>query len=181
MNKSLVMTLIGPDQTGLVDAVARLVSGHGGNWVESRLARLGGHFAGVVRAEAPADRVEALTAALRGLETSGLHVEVHPSDEPAASDEARQRLTLRLVGHDRAGIVHEVAQALAGRGVNVEAFESEVTSAPMTGEPLFAATAELSAPASADLDALREQLDAVAEALELDLSLDESGVAGRGS
>ena len=52
----LVMTIIGPDRTGLVESVARVVADHGGNWLESRMCRLGGDFAGILRIEIPADK-----------------------------------------------------------------------------------------------------------------------------
>ena len=45
----LVLTLIGPDRPGLVEAVAEVVAAHGGNWLESRMARLAGKFAGILR------------------------------------------------------------------------------------------------------------------------------------
>ena len=38
----LVLTLIGPDRPGLVEAVAEVVAAHGGNWLESRMAHLAG-------------------------------------------------------------------------------------------------------------------------------------------
>ena len=49
MQIPLVMTIIGPDRTGLVESVARVVAEHGGNWLESRMCRLGGEFAGILR------------------------------------------------------------------------------------------------------------------------------------
>jgi len=48
---------------------------------------------------------------------------------------------------------------LAGRGVNVEELESEVTSAPMSGEALFTARAVLRVPAEHSLAVLRADLD----------------------
>ena len=42
-----ILTLIGPDRTGLVEAVAERVVARGGNWMASRLAHLGGKFAGI--------------------------------------------------------------------------------------------------------------------------------------
>ncbi len=49
----LVMTIIGPDRTGLVESLAGCVAENGGNWLESRLCRLGGEFAGILRIEIP--------------------------------------------------------------------------------------------------------------------------------
>ncbi|TAG29046.1 MAG: hypothetical protein EAZ36_04850 [Verrucomicrobia bacterium] len=45
MTTHLVLTLIGRDRPGLVRTVASVVALHGGNWLESRLCRLGGEFA----------------------------------------------------------------------------------------------------------------------------------------
>ena len=56
MQIPLVMTIISPDRTGLVEAVARAVADHGGNWLESRMCRLGGDFAGILRIEIPAEK-----------------------------------------------------------------------------------------------------------------------------
>ncbi|MGI9430405.1 MAG: glycine cleavage system protein R, partial [Bythopirellula sp.] len=58
---SLVLTVLGQDRPGLVDAIAQAVADHGGNWVESRMAHLAGHFAGILRVEVDADQAEALT------------------------------------------------------------------------------------------------------------------------
>ncbi|HLP77739.1 MAG TPA: ACT domain-containing protein, partial [Candidatus Paceibacterota bacterium] len=38
MQRSLVMTVIGQDRPGLVESIASLVTEHGGNWLESRMA-----------------------------------------------------------------------------------------------------------------------------------------------
>ena len=67
MNQSLILTVIGPDRTGLVEAVARHVTAHGGNWLESRMARLAGKFAGILRVQVPDEQVDELTSALRDL------------------------------------------------------------------------------------------------------------------
>src|ERR1039457_2941487 len=76
MQIPLVMTIISPDRTGLVEAVARAVADHGGNWLESRLCRLSGEFAGILRIEIPAEKKSALLAALQKLQTNGLQIVV---------------------------------------------------------------------------------------------------------
>ena len=56
MSTTLVLTVIGTDRPGLVESIAAVVAAHGGNWLESRMARLGGQFAGIVRIEVPRER-----------------------------------------------------------------------------------------------------------------------------
>ena len=50
---SLILTVVGPDRPGLVRAIAEAVAARGGSWLESRMARLAGQFAGIVLVEAP--------------------------------------------------------------------------------------------------------------------------------
>ena len=74
MSTSLVLVVIGPDRPGLVDMLSDAIARHGGSWEESRMARLAGRFAGILRATVPEDRREALEAHLGELRTSGLEV-----------------------------------------------------------------------------------------------------------
>ncbi|MEM6961963.1 MAG: ACT domain-containing protein, partial [Myxococcota bacterium] len=47
--KSLVLTLIGSDRSGLIEILSNVIASHQGNWVESRMAHLSGQFAGLLR------------------------------------------------------------------------------------------------------------------------------------
>ena len=177
MQRSLVMTVIGEDRPGLVDSIAGLVAGHGGNWLESRMSRLGGHFAGILRVEVSGENELALIAELKKLGSQGLTVVVHPDEPKLAAAPARQCL-LEIVGQDRPGIVREISHALAGFGVNVEELETECASAAMSGETLFKARARLSIPESCDRAQIRQQLERIAADLIVEISLGELTESG---
>jgi glycine cleavage system regulatory protein len=151
-----------------VETIARAVADHGGNWMESRMCRLGGEFAGILRIELPADKKAALVAALQKLQTNGLQIVVR--DETSVSAPTGRQTTLEIIGADRPGIVREITSALAKAGVNVEEFSSEVSSAPMSGETLFKASARLHLPASCDLASLTKDLEKIAADLLVDVS-----------
>ena len=172
MQIPLVMTIIGPDRTGLVESVARAVADHGGNWLESRMCRLGGDFAGILRIEVPADKKSPLLAALQNLQLNKLQIVVR-ADEPVSLPAAGRQTRLEVVGSDRPGIVREITAALARAQVNVEEFSSEVSSAPMSGETLFQASARLQLPERCDLAALKKDLEKIAADLLVDVSFAE--------
>jgi glycine cleavage system regulatory protein len=176
MQISFVMTLIGPDRTGLVESVACVVADHGGNWLESRMCRLGGEFAGILRVEIPAEKKSPLLAALQELQENGLQIVVR-DDKPASISTQGGKTKLEIVGSDRPGIVREITSALARANVNVEEFSSEVVSAPMSGETLFKASARLQLPERCDLAALKKDLEKIAADLLVDASFAE--VAGK--
>ncbi len=175
MQVSLVMTLIGPDRTGLVESIARAVAAHGGNWLESRMCRLGGEFAGILRVEIPAENKSPLLAALQQI--PGLNVTVRADDAkiPTTARHGMRQTKLEIVGHDRPGIVRDISAALARAGVNVEEFSSEVASAPMSGETLFKASARLQLPEHCDLAAMKKDLEKIAADLLVDVAFAELG------
>ena len=170
MQRLLVMTVIGQDRPGLVDSVAALVAEHGGNWLESRMSRLGGQFAGILRVEVPGENEPALVAGLKKLESRGLTVVVHP-DQPKPIPASPRQSVLEIVGQDRPGIVREISRALASFGVNVEELHTECASAAMSGETLFKARARLSLPESCDAAQIRQKLERIAADLIVEISL----------
>jgi glycine cleavage system regulatory protein len=173
MNRSMVFTFIGADKPGLVQRLSHTVSQHGGNWLESRMSQLAGQFAGIVQVAVDERHAAELREALQGLAGEGLTIVVAADySEPKPSD--CRYLRLSIIGNDRPGIVREVAAALAQRHINVNEMDTSITSAPMSGEPLFEAIAEIAVPKSLDIDELNAQLDAIAEALTVDIDLEES-------
>jgi glycine cleavage system regulatory protein len=172
LNIPLVITFVGPDRAGLVSAVSDAISAHGGTWLESRLARLAGQFAGVVRADAPAEQADALAQALRGL--PGLNVTITRGG--GADEPAKRRLRLELLGLDRPGIVRDATRALAALGINIAEFESDLRPAPFSGAPMFHARAVLEAPEDVSPDAIRQALEGLAGELTAEFPGDPRGL-----
>ena len=168
MQIPLVMTVIGKDRVGLVESVARLVADHGGNWLESRMCRLGGEFAGILRVHVPTARRAALEQALTKLTDLTIVVHAAEAGQPA---EKTQLATLEVVGSDRPGIVREITGALAAQGVSVEELATECASAPMSGEPLFQARAKLLLPAWANVNALRQSVEQAVTGMTVEIAL----------
>jgi glycine cleavage system regulatory protein len=176
MQIPLVMTIIGPDRTGLVESIARAVAEHGGNWLESRMCRLGGEFAGILRVEIPAANKAALQSALEKLQSNGLQIVVR-ADQPVSAATAGRQIKLELIGADHPGIVREISAALAKAGVNVEELTSELVSAPMSGETMFKAIVRLHLPEKCELALLKRDLEKIAADLLVDVSF--ADVAGK--
>ncbi|NNE12314.1 MAG: ACT domain-containing protein [Ilumatobacter sp.] len=167
---ALVLTLIGDDRAGLVSSVASAITEHGGNWDRSQMAELGGKFAGIVLVTVPDDRVDGLTAALEplhGLLDVTVQRAVETSDDPATA-----RWSLELLGADRPGIVSEITGALAACGVSIDALTTGTREAPMAGERLFEAVADLDVPSDVDVATLRHSLEDLAHELMVDIDLD---------
>ena len=170
MQRSLVMTVIGEDRPGLVDSVASIVAEYGGNWLESRMSRLGGQFAGIVHVEVSQEKEHALIQALKNLDAEGLKIVVHADRRAPATQQTFS--TLEIMGQDRPGIVRQISHALAEFGVNVEELHTECSSAAMSGETLFKARARLTIPPSCRIEQLRQTLEKIAADLIVEISLE---------
>ncbi|MFE5671046.1 glycine cleavage system protein R [Agromyces sp. NPDC056523] len=166
----LVLTVIGDDRAGLVEALAEAVTAHGGNWEQSQMAELAGQFAGIVVVTVPADRADDLRTALEGLEGL-LDVSAHPgSEEPEGVDDWR-RLRIDLVGSDHPGIVHDVSAVLSRHGLSIETMTTERRDAPMAGGQLFEAHILVRVPPGTEPGAVRDELERVASELFVELSV----------
>ena len=169
MLTTLVMTVIGPDRTGLVDSLARTVADQNGNWLESRMCHLGGQFAGLVQVEIDATEVENLRSHLNLLNDSGLQVLIQDGGTTPGS--SATLVMIDLVGQDRPGLLRAITGVLAQHQLNVEELDSERTAAPQGGGTLFKANVTISVPADADLDAIGDDLERIATDLLVDISL----------
>jgi glycine cleavage system regulatory protein len=167
---SLVLTLLGADRPGLVERLSEVLTAHGGNWVESRMAHLAGQFAGILRLELPSQAVESFGRDCAALGSEGLKVSIAESTLGASSAD-RRVLKLELVGQDRPGIVREISRALAQHGINVEELSTGVESAPMSAELLFFAKARLSVPLDTSTERLRRLLEPIGNDLMVDIAL----------
>lgn len=173
MMTSLVLTVIGLDRPGLVSTLAEQIAAAGGNWEETRMASLAGHFAGILRVTVAAAHADALVAALQALQSQGLRLVIERSDGGTETG-AMRVLQLELVGQDRPGIVRDIARLLAAHGISIEELESECVSGSFSGENLFTARARLRLPPHLATAELRSALENLANELMVDISLDEA-------
>ena len=131
----LVLTVIAPDKAGQVERIAQCIADHSGNWLESRMSRMAGQFAGILRVAVPAENYAELVASLQGLARYDIRVLIAESGiEPSCT---WKPIAMELVGNDRPGIVRDITRLLADLGVNLERFTTEVRPAPMSSEPLL--------------------------------------------
>ncbi|MBD1597208.1 ACT domain-containing protein [Pseudomonas typographi] len=165
----LVLTVLAADKAGQVERVAQCIATHHGNWLDSRMARMAGQFAGILRVAVPAEAYDVLVAALQALAAHGIRVLVAESgtEQPCSW----RTIDLKLVGNDRPGIVRDITRVLAEQGVNVERLATDVEPAPMSGEPLFTAEATLAVPLTLPLEALQARLEGLASEMMVDLTL----------
>lgn len=172
MNTQLVLTVLCDDRPGVVELLAQTINEHHGNWLESRMAHLAGKFAGILQVAVADSHQAELRSALDALANKGLKIVIETAvttNKPECRD-----FNFSVVGSDRPGIVREIAQAFAGRHINMGELETACSSMPWSGEPLFEATGVIEVPKTVDMNELYDYLDKIADELAVDIRLESS-------
>jgi len=166
----LVLTVVGDDRPGLVNALAEQIAAHGGNWERSELAELAGAFAGIVLVSIPDERVEQITAALEGLDGM-LLVTAHGGVADAEAQAGERLLEVTVLGNDRPGIVRDVSATIAAHALSIDTFRSRTLEAPMAGGTLFEAVVVFRLPVDTDAARVTTALEQLAGEIQVDLTV----------
>lgn len=165
IRSSVVLTVTGPDESGLVDRLAAAVAEHGGNWEESRMSRLAGHFAGVVHVTVGTDQVNALSEAVRavpGLVVDAVLSRISPSSGPM--------LTIKILGDDHEGLLRGVTQRLVQHSLSIRELWTGREEAPHAGGMLFRARLRVAGADTIEVEALRRDLESLADDLMIEIT-----------
>lgn len=168
--KAILITVTGKDKPGLISALSGVVAAHDGNWLESRMANLGGQFAGMLRVEVSEDCQSELLKALEELDAWGLSVSLHAASNEQELLEGHD-VELELLGQDHPGIVRDITQVLSANGISVQALDTFIEEASMAGGMLFHAHAKLRVPTHLTTEQLHEKLQVLSDSLLLDITL----------
>ena len=167
MQTNIVFTLTGTDRVGIVEEVTRLFFDLGGNVETSRMVRLGGEFAMLMLVALPAEKRASLESSLQRLSGQGFKVSTQQT-EPAR-ELAGVPFHIQVIGADHEGIIHEIAQYLSERGINIEAMDTETTAAATSGAPLFSMKALVLVPPTLLNQKWQAALEGVGQRLNVDV------------
>ena len=161
----LIISCIGPDKTGLVDALSKTIINHQGNWQVSSLHHLSGFFAGVIEVAVDKNQCQALVSALKAIPDLNCQIEVSEKD----AEKVSSNLVLELTANDRAGIIQDVSSVIHQQGGNLIKLVSSQASAPHTGQLMFNAKVQVTINDN-DIDDLVSALEHIADDLMVDIS-----------
>lgn len=161
----IVISCIGPDQTGIVETLSKIINEYQGNWQVSSLHHLSGFFAGVIEVSVDKNKTQALISALQNIKDLNCQIEVAKS----VSEKVNTNLVLDLTANDRAGIVQEISSVIHHQGGNLIKLVSSQSSAAHTGQLMFNAKVQV-AMNETDIDELIDALEHIADDLMVDIS-----------
>ncbi|HXE22596.1 MAG TPA: formyltransferase family protein [Rhodoferax sp.] len=171
LTTSLIVTVVGRDRPGIVRQISDCVQGTLVNWADSRMNHFAGHFAGTIHLQMTPKDAATVSAALQGLTSEGLQVQVARSDAPPMAFGNRM-LKVELSGPDRPGIIRELSANLAERGVSINDLHTEILPPAESDQHVFRVKALLVVPENLADGALRKLLENLASQMMMDVALD---------
>lgn len=168
MQNLLVITALGEDRPGIVDALSRIIADSGCSILDSRMTLLGGEFAIIQLVSCKWNELAKLENQLgsAGREL-GLTLNWKRTTPPRTSGDLLP-YAVDVVSMDHPGIVHQLAHFFFKRGINIRDLSTSRYPAAHTGTPMFSMHITLDVPGSTHIAALRDEFLEFCDQLNLD-------------
>lgn len=172
MESQYLLCAYGPDRPGIVEELSEIALKNNCGISDSRMALLGDHFSILMLLSGPKGGGEALNkgfAAVRGLTVSLKEV----LGRKIKADVFEY--SIRVVGEDVKGIVHEVTNYLKAQGANVLTLDTSTGHAPHSGTLLFKMDMVVEVPRTANLRSFKTGLISLCDKLNMDVDAEPVG------
>lgn len=168
----LVISALGEDRPGIVNALSKVVLDHGCNVEDSRMTVLGGEFAAILLVEGKWNTLAKVENALPEIERQmGLTIMSKRTGERTTAANLLP-YAVDVISMDHPGIVNSLAGFFADRNINIEDMSTSSYAAAHTGTPMFAVHMTVGIPADMHIAALREEFMDYCDGLNLDAVLE---------
>ena len=175
--KYVVITAVGDDRTGIVNELSNEILNDGGNIEDSRMAVLGGAFSIIMLVAGEQEAIDKLVTMIPNMEQKlGLTI-VTKKTEPKPPESHLIPYRIDIVSMDHPGIVHDVADFLASKNINIEDMSTTTYAAAHTGTPIFSMHITVAVDADASIAELRNEFQEFCDRLNLDVSMEPAPTA----
>lgn len=175
MSNRFIMTAFGKDRPGIVADVTCLLFENGCNLEESTMTILADEFTLSLLFSCPQEDIEQqLGRECRRLERDkAISAFIRPLQaRRAMGSPVDSNCVLHVEGLDQAGIVYKTSRFLAERGINIVDLKSTVLESPGSGAAIYVMDIHTRVPEGLAISQLEGELSAVADDLNVDISLE---------
>lgn len=172
MTDYLVISALGSDKPGIINALSREAATHHCNILDTRMTVLGGEFALMMLVNGSAADIEAVEPALQATADSlGLTLMLKHTT-PKDAQATNMPYSVEVVALDNPGIVHEIAGFFGDKAINIEEMHTGTYAAPHTGTQMFSLQLTVNVPNGVSLSKLKEQFVSFCDDKNLDASIE---------
>ena len=156
MQEYLVISAIGEDKPGIINALSKVATQHQCNILDTRMTVLGGEFALLMMISGDASQLEVasqgLTDTANRLDLTTILKRTQPRKVASTSRPYR----VEVVAIDHPGIVTEIAGFFSSRDINIEEMETGAYAAAHTGTPMFSLEMTVNLPGTVSIAGMKD-------------------------
>ncbi|NOY67035.1 MAG: glycine cleavage system protein R [Gammaproteobacteria bacterium] len=172
MKTYLVISALGSDRSGIVDALSKIIADQDCNIEDSRMSVLGGEFAVMLLVSGNWNTIAKLESHLPTLEQKlGMTIVCKNTERRKQSSNAVPYVA-DVISMDHPGIVNKLANFFSTRNINIEELSTSNYAAAHTGTPMFSVHIEIGVPSDITIAELRESFMDFCDNLNLDAVLE---------
>ncbi len=160
MKSVFITTIVGDDRPDIINALARTTRGLGGEWIKSKVTRLDGQFAAIMKVAIDESRKEKLNQTLEQ-EFSDLTFSHSPVRD--VQPENTNVIDLVLDCDDRPGLTKEITRALYDLSLRPENLEVNRVPIFQMGKTVYSAKMRVGIPETMSKEELSEALTKVCD------------------
>ena len=160
MKSEFITTIVGDDRPDIINALAKTTRSFGGEWVKSKVTRLDGQFAAIMKVTIEEDRKDKLNQALEQ-EFADLSFSHSPVQEVQPGH--TNVLDLVLDCDDRPGLTKEITRALYDLNLRPENLEVSRLPIFQMGKTVYSAKMRVATPDTLSKDELSDALSRVCD------------------
>ena len=171
MKSYLVISAIGKDQPGIVNALSVNILDAKCNIEDSRMSVLGGEFAIILLVSGESADIDQLDTSLPELQESlGLIITSKHTEQRHEPSDIRL-YSAKALSIDQPGIVYQLAGFFSERDFNIETLSTDSYAAAHTGTPMFSVDLIVGIPTDIDIENLSDQFLSFCDELNIDASI----------
>ncbi|MEW7976504.1 MAG: glycine cleavage system protein R [Candidatus Sedimenticola endophacoides] len=168
----LVISALGKDRPGIVNALSKAILEEGCNIADSRMTVLGGEFAILLMVEGNWNTLSRLEQNLPQIEAQLELTIISKRTEGRTGGLEPLPYAVEVVALDHPGIVHHLASFFSSRDINIEDLITTSYAAAHTGTPMFSVSMTVGIPADLHIATLRDEFLEFCDSMNLDAVLE---------
>ncbi|GIU12554.1 glycine cleavage system protein R [Shewanella sp. MBTL60-007] len=160
MKKTFVTTVSGVTEPGIIKSLAEITRKHGGEWLMSKVIKLGGHFTALFEMTIEAESLPQLESDFEAhFPAMYFSYDLVAQRTPSAYQEVK----LQFDCNDRPGLTRDIDNAMADLEVELESLDSHRVAVIGMGTAVFSSTLTLAIPESITSQRVIESLEGLGE------------------
>jgi len=160
MKKIFISTITGPDSLGIIKSLAEATRGIGGEWITSKVMKLDGQFAALMKVAIDDSKEQQLN---QTLEKQFPELSFSSAEVRAESDSPSKTVNLEIDCKDRPGLTKDINNILSNLDLTVENMEFNRVHVSTIGEAMFSARLALLVPEATSSEALADEIESLSE------------------